>query len=289
MGWESTYPGGVPGEDEQGGGPLISDEERKRREGKVGSAWGDLQSYYNQKRGEYGFDFDISSYQDDLTRHAQYDREDIDSVLAGRKQDIDRRFADGDGGGGNGGGSGSSPAQAWNNFQPPQDDRANAFYDQLRQRSQQSLNIDRNDPIIRSQADAYSANQERAKRNYLSDIAEQRGPIANIQGERRMASERVGQATGAFEAELMGRELSARRDEIAQALSLMAGRLTSEQALALQRELGLIDAELKRMSIQQTGQLGNRSLDISSDQFLRELALREWQAGDASDRAWLGF
>lgn len=167
-----------------------------------------------------------------------------------------------------------SPAQAWTS-QPQQDPRAAALYQQLLQRSQQSLAVDRNDPAIRQQADAYAANQERAKRNYISDIAERNGPYANIRGEQRLAAERAGTNAASFEAELIGRELTARREEIAQALSSMQGLLTAEQQITLQRELASITAALQEQGLAQ-----------SQDQFLRELALREWQAGDTSDLNW---
>lgn len=123
--------------------------------------------------------------------------------------------------------------------------------DQLTARSQQSLTIDRNDPTIRAQADAYGANEERAKRNYLADIAEKSGPNANLQGEARMAAEKVGQRTGGFEAELMGRELTAKRTEIATALESMRGMLTTSQEMQLRKELASMDDAIQRMRLQQ--------------------------------------
>lgn len=128
--------------------------------------------------------------------------------------------------------------------------RRTELYDLLMGRAGQGLNIDRTNPIIRSQADAYSANEERARRNYISDTAERLGPQANIRGEQRMAAERMGQRTGAFEAELMGRELTARRQEISEALSLLGGLLSDDQRLALQRELGLLDNAFRHQSLQ---------------------------------------
>ena len=116
--------------------------------------------------------------------------------------------------------------------------RANSLYDLLMQRAGQSLNIDRNDPIIRNQSDNYAAMQERAMRNYLGNVAEQSGPNANISAERRSAAEKQAQATSGFEAQLMGNELGARRGEIAQALSGAQGFLTNQQQMALQELLG---------------------------------------------------
>lgn len=153
--------------------------------------------------------------------------------------------------------------------------RSDALYAQLQEGARQSLNIDRNDPIIRQQADAFSANQERARRNYISDTAEAAGPYANIQGEKRMASERYGAETGAFEAKLYGQELMARRAEIADRLKMMAGMLSGEQIQALQRDLALMDQQIKEQQVA----MGLRGQDLDNDQFLRDLALKEWDRG----------
>lgn len=177
----------------------------------------------------------------------------------------------GSGGGGNGGGSGAGGLGQL-------DPRIEQLYQTLLGRSQQGLAIDRNDPVIRAQADAYSANEERARRNYLADTAEKSGPYANLQGEARLAAERVGQRTGAFESELMGRELGARRQEIATALSSMQGLLTDQQRMALQRELALLDNALRQQQISLQGQqlgLEGRRLDMQNDQFMRNFGLQE--------------
>ena len=182
-----------------------------------------------------------------------------------------QRYA-GSGAGAGGGGASGAGAQG-GGPSANTDPRAEAFYQELLKRSQQGLAIDRTDPIIRAQADAFAANQERSRRNYLSDVAERQGPLANIQGERRMAAERAGQATGGFEAELIGKELVARRQEISEALQLMGGVLSRDQQAALQRELAQLDAAIRRegLEVQKRGQ------DIGLDQFLRELAQRQYE------------
>lgn len=167
------------------------------------------------------------------------------------------------------------------------------LFDQLMVRSQQGLNVDRNDPAVRGQADAYAANEQRSARNYLSDIAEQRGPYAtgNIRNEQRMTNERVGQRTGAFESELMGREISAKRQEIAQALSSMQGLLSTEDQLTLQKEMAQMDDAMRKLQLSQQGsQFGqdlgyryanlaqqgsqfNQSQQAQQDQFLAQLGL----------------
>lgn len=156
------------------------------------------------------------------------------------------------------------------------------LYKRLLGDSQQSLNIDPStDPIIRAQADAYSANEERSRRNYISDAAESQGQFANLQGERRMAAERMGQRTGAYEAGLVGNELTARRAQITDRLHSMQGMLSAEQQNEMQKELAQMDAQIRQ---QQTA-AGVRGQDINQDQFLRELALREWDRGNYWDYA----
>lgn len=68
------------------------------------------------------------------------------------------------------------------------------------------------DPVVRAQVDAYRAEQERARRNHISDLAEQAGgnPV-NLDGEKRLAAEKVGQAVGAFAADIIAKEVEARR------------------------------------------------------------------------------
>jgi hypothetical protein len=132
--------------------------------------------------------------------------------------------------------------------------RDDTLYNLLLGRATQGLDIDRNDPIIRGQSDAYAANQERARRNYLADVAEQAGPLANLRGEQRVTAEQLGQNVGSFEAQLMARELESRRAEIADALTSMRGLLTSDQQAELQRQLSLLDDATRRLQIDQQGQ-----------------------------------
>jgi len=189
--------------------------------------------------------------------------------------------------------------------------RRDALYGELMSRAQQGTQIDANDPIIKGQVDAFRNEQTRAKRDYLSDVAEASGPIANLRGEQRMAAEKTGQAVGGFQAELLGRELMSRRAEIENALNSARGLLTAEQQAGLTREMSLLDNQMQSLglSAQNTaltsqnalgfagldlnrtlglGQLalGRRGQDLSMDQFLRELALREWDLGNQNDFRW---
>lgn len=185
---------------------------------------------------------------------------------------------------GGGGGAGAGAMGGWGvggsrsgpvGYGSPQWDE---LYNMLMGRAKQGLAVDRTNPAVRSQADAYAANEERAKRNALAAMAEKGGPLANLTAETRMANERLGQRTGAFESELVGREISARREEIAQALAGMQGMLTEQQRVALQRELGYLDDAARRYGIDAELSLGRDRLgyDIGRsemDYYLRSQGL----------------
>lgn len=152
------------------------------------------------------------------------------------------------------------------------------LYNILLSRAQQGTQIDGTDPNIRQQADAYSANAQRASRNYLSDLAEKAGPYANLRGEQRLQAERLGQATGSFEAQLIGNELMARRQEIQNALSQMGSMLSVDQQNALQRQLGILDNAIAQQSLGNNllstllgNQLGWANLNSNNDQFAAQL------------------
>jgi hypothetical protein len=118
------------------------------------------------------------------------------------------------------------------------------LYGTLLGRAQQSTIIDPNDPTMKAQTQNFAANQERSRRNYMSDLAEEAGPLANLRGEQRMTAERTGINNANFGAELMGRELQNRRMEISDALNSMRGMLTNDQQANLQRELDNLDNQL---------------------------------------------
>jgi hypothetical protein len=174
----------------------------------------------------------------------------------------------GDGGGGvgyGGGGFSQFSSGPLGGFASPQ---ATSLWDQLMKRSNQGLAVNARDPIIANQVDSFAAQQMRGARNYIDQQAEAQGPLSNLSSERRLANSQAAQATGGLQAQLMGNELTARRGEIQNALSQMGSMLTQEQQLALQHELGLIDANLRQQGV--TNQ---------NNQFLDDLGLR------AEDRA----
>lgn len=237
--------------------------------------------------------YGIKAGETDLANLNAKNPEDVDAFKSALDTQFQQRASS------NGGGQQSyavpqnaTPTQQWNAQPSAMAGQSEALFKMLMERANQGTAVSRNDPNVRAQVDPVVAQQERASRNYLDDVAERSGPLANLQGERRLAAERSGQAAGAFESEVIGREIAARRDEIMQALQLYGSRLSTEQQLELQRELGQLNASLQREGFGiQRDELGLRrdQMGLANDQFLRELALREWMAGDSSDRAWAGF
>lgn len=154
------------------------------------------------------------------------------------------------------------------------DPRFNDLYNTLLSRSGQNIIPSAKDPLIAAQTNAYSAQQTRGVRDYLAQQAEQQGPNANLGAESRLANEHAAQATGGMQASLMQNELTARRAEVAQALSMQAGMLSDQQRIALQQELGLIDANLHQQGI-----------NSGNDQFAADYGLRNTNQANYWD--WL--
>lgn len=125
----------------------------------------------------------------------------------------------------------------------------------------------RESPQVRAQVDPFAAAQERTRRTAENEAAERMstmgmGESGAMQNERRIAQERAGQATGAFEAGVMREELMSQRDQINKALEMGAGMMSNDQKDKLQRDLAALDAAIKREGLAQTGVLGATELDI---------------------------
>jgi hypothetical protein len=72
--------------------------------------------------------------------------------------------------------------------------------------------VTKDDAVVRAQVDAYSAQQERIRRSYLSDLAEKaQGNPQNTRGEERLTEEKMGHAVGTFAADAIAKETEARR------------------------------------------------------------------------------
>lgn len=131
----------------------------------------------------------------------------------------------------------------------PYGNYANSLYGTLMGRANQSLNVNARDPIIAGQVNAYRAEQDRSTRNQLAALAESGGPQNNLNQERRMLNESAARSTGGLQAQLLQNELTARRQEIAQALGQMGNMLSDEQKMALQKEMFSIDSQLRSQQI----------------------------------------
>lgn len=184
--------------------------------------------------------------------------------------------------GGGGSASGSTTASSSSSSRTPQMD---ALLAQLMQRAQQPLTADPNDPVIKGQTNAYNAQQTQAMRHYLSGLAESAGPNANIAAETRSANEQVGQNTSGFQAQLMGREIDAKRTEIQSALSEWGSLLSQDQQMALQKELALLDDATRRLGINTSAGLQQQQIDSNNDQFLANFGLNSTDAANKWDAA----
>lgn len=232
---------------------------------------GVLRNYYNTGvSGREGGNLEAAIQ--NIVRHYDY--------RAGSERTGDRPDAQGGRADGGGGSAGSGGTAGW--IPPPSSPAAPALQERndtlwqlLMERARQSRGVDRNDPLIRAQADAYAAQEERARRNYLADLAERQGALANLRGEQRMAAERMGQRVGAFEAQLLAQELEARRAEIAHSLDRLSGLLTADQEQQLRRELAFLEDALQRARLDFERQRFAAGLESEEDRWLREQMLRE--------------
>jgi hypothetical protein len=105
-------------------------------------------------------------------------------------------------------------------------------------RSRQGLEVNANDPVIKAQVDAQTAMANREALKQQQVAAERGGQYATgaLENQQRMSNEAVQLQAGAMQSELMGREVGARRQEIAQALNSMQGILTVDEQSRLRQE-----------------------------------------------------
>jgi hypothetical protein len=130
--------------------------------------------------------------------------------------------------------------------------QSQSFLDLLLGRANESLNVKPSDPIIQAQSDAYNATGERQLRNYLSQQAEQGGPNQNLDATTLAANENLAQGEAGFVGQAMQNELTARRSEVAQALSLYGSTLNADQQAQLQEELAKLDAAISQAQLGQS-------------------------------------
>jgi len=159
----------------------------------------------------------------------------------------------------------------------PYPGQGSQLFNMMMGRASQSEVPSAQDPIIANQVNAYRAEQERGARNAIDQQAEASGPYSNLNSERRLANEHAAQSTGQLQAQLMGNELTARRQQIMQYLQMGSQFYTDEQKLALQQQLSMIDAWLKQQGI--TNQ---------NNQFLDEFGLNATDKANYWDAVYSG-
>lgn len=181
--------------------------------------------------------------------------------------------------------------------QGTQDVVRNSWLDQ----ATQSTTVDPNDPNLKQQTDSFAAGQERMRRNYEADAAERLsaqglGNSGAMDNERRYAQERAGQATGAFQAQLVGQELKFKRDQIADALNHLGDTISNDQKNALTKQLADLDATIKQQGIASGEKVGMAEIGVkdklgtaSNSNDLMRLLLQNQQFNDGQALDWSKF
>lgn len=171
-----------------------------------------------------------------------------------------------------------------------------ALYDQLLARSQQSLTVDANDPAIKAQVDAARLTGERSLLTSREALAERAGPYATgvLSNNARTGAESLANNLSTLTGNLINNEVTARRTEIAQALSGMYGVLSLEEQSRLREE----DQKLQARQLDQTQQQNEWMRTFQEQGFTADQAYRLWQeafqqkgqdetqANTAWDQAW---
>jgi len=149
----------------------------------------------------------------------------------------------------------------------------------LMERAKQGLNVNAEDPAVKGQAEAYSAQAQRARRDYLGDQAESSSPYSTgaMEGVERMTAESMGQDIGKFESELIGREITARRNEIQHSLDTMGDVLTEQQRMQLQMELSKMDQALEHTRLRQQNEQFYAGMTQADKHMMANLSQRDAQ------------
>lgn len=195
--------------------------------------------------------------------------------------------------GGSGGGTGSSgtgTTSTSGTVEPPAQTPQTApnaeweaLYQDLLKRSQQSLTVDPNDPAIKAQTDAASAVANRDRLTQMQQAAERGGAYATgaTANDARMSGEAVQLQNSALQAQLMGREVDARRTEIQNALTSMQGILTVEEQSRLKQE----DQALQSRSIELANQQASAQNELNARIAAQNEQQMEWERM-FQDRGW---
>lgn len=167
----------------------------------------------------------------------------------------------------------------------PVDPRLNGLYGTLMDRAGQSLAVDANDPTVKNQVDAASVSGQRALLRNEQAVAERAGPYATgtVSNNARMGAEALGQNLQGVTAGAIGNEISARRTEIAQALSGAFGILSQQDQDRLRQEDQSLTARSQDINQSQFGV--NSSLAAQQQAWMQSFQEKGFTADQAA-RMW---
>ena len=140
---------------------------------------------------------------------------------------------------------------------------------------------DINDPILKPQADAYTAAQERARRGLQADTAESLsarglGSSGAADSAMRGSYETMGQNIGEYNAGLVSEEQAARRGDLTSALGMANELGMFKEKNALERDLANIDTDTKYDLANLNAQLETAGLSVEERLGIMQNELRKY-------------
>lgn len=163
----------------------------------------------------------------------------------------------------------------------------------LAQAKQLGQPVTADDPVIKSQTDAYSGATDRALSQYQMAAAERAHaegvPTGAFDSQIGNATMQAGQAKGSMTSQLMSDELNSRRSALVSTLSTAGSQLSAQDQADLQGEIAAIDASLGQQgadtaaknattsatSVGNTFDLGQQGLDLQKLLGLSSLDLQK--------------
>jgi hypothetical protein len=133
--------------------------------------------------------------------------------------------------------------------------------------SQDPSNVAITDPTLQPQAEAYRFARERGATQQQQQLAESLssrglGSSGAMDTGLGNAWQDAGQDIAGFEAQLVGNELTRRRQEILEYMRLAGGQMNADQARMLSKELAELNNAIENRRINVTADLGGRDLDL---------------------------
>ena len=178
-----------------------------------------------------------------------------------------------------------------------------SFNDQVRQRLMQQMDqagrpISADDPTIAGELQSQERGLERNRQDRRAAAAERGAAQGTLLGgassgafDAEVASgfEDKGAALSGIKAQLFGRELQGRRQQMSQMLQMAVQSGDNEQARALQLQLGQMDNEIRRYGISEGGRQFDRGLGENSRQWDDQFGLAGGRFQYEKDRDLAGY